>query len=445
MAGGKTMDLNPIYLAVDHFRAGRLEPAAELCRAILNHTPDDTATNHLLGVIYFKQGKTHAARELLMFASTCADATPEIHNNLGAVLNALGDQEGALASFKRAAGYQPGFAAAHNNIAVIQRARGETKEAIDTLRRAVALNPDLAEAKTNLRNVYVDVVPPWHFAMMGDKPRNDAYEAAITRAVAGKRVLDIGTGSGLLSMIAARAGAKSVITCEAVPMIASRAQDIIAANGLSDRITVVGRRSTELAVGVGISERAQVLVTEVFSGELINEGVLGTIEHAHQQLLTPDAIVIPAAASAMGYLIGGPAIEKMLFAGENNGFDLSMFNDFAPPALPVTLEAFPHEVLSADIELLRFDLNAKMFSMGSRPLNIMATQHGVCAGIAQWIKLDLDSSTRYENRPAPGGHGSGHWPQLLYRFPRLIRVKPGDILKVHVRHDRKQISVDLMQ
>ena len=439
------MELNPIYQALEHYRAGRLDAAAELCRGLLNHMPDDTATNHLLGVIYFKQGKMHAARELLAFASTCADATPEIYNNLGAVLNALGDQEGALAAFKRAAGYQGGFAAAHNNIAVIQKARGETKEAIDTLRRAVALNPDLAEAKTNLRNVYVDVVPPWHFAMMGDQPRNNAYEAAINRVVAGKRVLDIGTGSGLLSMMAARAGAKSVISCEAVPLIAGRAQEIIAANGFSDRITVINKRSTELAVGVGIAERAQVLVTEIFSGELISEGVLATIEHAHQQLLTPDAMVIPAAASAMGYLVGGPVMEKMLFAGASNGFDLSLFNDFAPPTLPITLEAFPHQILSADTELLRFDLGSKLFPMGNRPLNIMATQHGVCCGIAQWIKLEVDASTRYENRPAVGGDGSGHWPQLLYRFPRLVRVKPGDVLKVNVRHDRKQISVDLVE
>ena len=71
----------------------------------------------------------------------------------------------------------------------------------------------------------------------------------------------------------------------------------------SDRITVVDRRSSELVTGVGIAERAEVLVTEVFSSGLIHEGVLPTVEHAHQHLLTRNAIVIPAAASAMGYLI----------------------------------------------------------------------------------------------------------------------------------------------
>ena len=439
------MDQNPIFQALEHFKAGRLEPAAELCRAILVRLPDDTATNHLLGVIYFRQGKTAAARDLLAFASASRDATAEIHNNYGAVLNALGNSEAAIAAFKRALALQSGYADAHNNLGVIYRAQGQTGEAIDTLRRAVALNPDLAEAKTNLRSVYRDVVPGWHFAMMGDRQRNDAYEAAINRAAPGRRVLDIGTGAGLLAMMAARAGAAQVTTCEAVKLIAERAREIIALNGLSDRITVVDRRSTELATGVGIAERADVLVTEVFSSGLIHEGVLPTVEHAHQHLLTRSAIVIPAAASAMGYLIGGPVVESMLFVGRANGFDLSPFNDFAPPTLAVSLDALPHEVLSDDFELFRFELKSTLYPMGSRPLSITATRAGVCAGVAQWIRLELDERSRYENRPSPKGDPNGHWTQILYRFPKLVPVERGDILRLVVRHDRKQMSVDLVE
>jgi len=168
--------------------------------------------------------------------------------------------------------------------------------------------------------------------MMDDKRRNDAYEAAIRRIVAGKWVLDIGTGSGLLAMMAARAGAAHVTTCEAVGIIAERAKGIIAKNGLADRITVIGKPSSELLLGRDLPRRAEVLVTEIFASGLISEGILPTIEHAHEHLLTPDATLIPCAASVMGYLAGGPQLKGMLFVDNIAGFDLSDFKRFRAAA-----------------------------------------------------------------------------------------------------------------
>jgi hypothetical protein len=412
---------HPIYRAFEYFKAGQLAEAEDVCNAILVRTPNDGATNHLLGMIWFRQGKTVAARDLLARLSASPGATPEVHNNYGLVLKAVGENDAAIVAFKR----------------------------------ALALDPELSDATINFKRACREIVPAWHFAMMADKPRNDAYQAAIERAVLGRRVLDIGTGAGLLAMMAARAGADSVISCEMVGVIAERARDIIALNGLSGRITVIDKASSELAVGRGLPERAQVLVTEVFSSSLIREGVLPTIEHAHQQLLTDDAIVIPQAASAMGYLIGGPVIEGMLFAGCSNGFDLSQFDDFAPSSMYAALDGVPHKVLSDDAELLRFDLRAKFFPIARQQVAVAATHAGNCAGVAQWIRLELDENTCYENRPAPNSaaqprqtsepalHYPCGWTHVLYRFPKLIRVEPGDIVKFAVTHDRRHFTIDL--
>jgi len=436
------MQRDPLSEAFEHYNAGRMDEAVRFCRAILARDPDHPETNHLLGVIWFRQGKTVEARELLKRAAGSGRATAEMLNNYGAVLNALGEREEAAEAFRRALILQPDYPWALNNLGVVHRDSKRPAEAIEAFRRAHNLKPDFAEAEANLRSAYRDLIPAWHFAMMHDRERNDVYEAAIARACPGKRVLEIGTGAGLLAMMAARAGAKSVTTCEAVGVIADRARDIIARNGLGRRIAVIGKRSNELVVGRDLAERAEVLIVETFSSNLLDEGILPTIEHAHEHLLTADAAIIPAAASAMGFLVGGEALQETLFVGQVKGFDLSLFNDFAPPVLAVGLDGMPHDVLSDDAELFRFDLREKQFPMARRPLTLVATRPGICVGVAQWIKIELDPQTAYGNRPsAEGAHT--HWSHLVYRFPKPIAVEPGNVIHVTARHDRNQINIDL--
>jgi Tetratricopeptide repeat/Ribosomal protein L11 methyltransferase (PrmA) len=437
------MDPPALLRAFEHYKAGRLDQAAELLRALLAAAPRDASANHLLGGIYYRQGKHSAASELLERACSVPGATPEMFNNYGAVLKAVGDTAGAVSAYRHALALDPHYADALNNLGVIYRTQGQPDKAIENFRRAAALKPDLEEARRNLRTAYNDVIPAWHFAMMNDRPRNDAYQAAITRLVPGKRVIDIGTGTGLLAMMAARAGATCVTTCEAIAPIAERAGEIIALNGFADRIAVIACHSTDLAVGTSLAEPAQVLVTETFSSDLLSEGVLPAVEHAYEQLLTPDAIVIPRVAAAKAYLIGGSEIEAMLFAGRSNGFDLSLFNDFAPPILAAGMNNVVHDVLSDDFDLFSFDLRTRRFPMERRQIDVKVTKSGVAAGLVQWIHLDLDGTNHYENRPSSGPHLDGHWTQILHRFPRPLAVEAGALLHLAVRHNRQQISIDL--
>ena len=427
------------------FQAERLDEAAAAIQSALLQDASNAEAHHLMGIILFRQGRNDAACEALARAAAAPGATPEMHNNYGGILNISGDPEGARRAFERALAMRPDYTDALNNLGVVLRDSKLTAEAVAAFQRAIALDPSHAQAKSNLRAAYRDVVPAWHFAMMDDAARNTAYEAAIARAVPGKRVLDIGTGAGLLAMMAARAGAASVTTCEAVPLIAERAAEIVAANGFQGRVTVVPKASTDIRLGLDMESRADVLVTETFASNLIGEGILPTLEDAHERLLRADATTIPAAASAMGYLVGGEILHGMLFVEKVRGFDLSRFNDFAPPNLSLLLDTVPHEVLSGDTELMRFDFREHRFPMKSSRVAMTATAIGHALGVAQWIKVELDATTRYENKPAPGAAFNGHWTHVIYRFPRPVPVAPGDVVSVNVRHDRKQITVDLAE
>jgi type II protein arginine methyltransferase len=438
------MQADPLSQAIEYFRSGRLKEAEERCRFVLGRDPGHAEANHLLGAMRFQQDKAEEAVVFLKLAAASPRATAEMHNHLGSAFNRLGRKDEAAQAFERAVVIDPAYADALHNLGVIYSEKQKTEQALNALRQAVALKPDLLKANPNLRSIYYGVVPAWHFQMMDDSKRNESYEAAIRRAAPGKRVLDIGTGAGLLALMAARAGAASVTTCETVGLIAARAREIIAQNSLSDRITVIPKSSTDMTVPRDMPERAELLVTETFASGLITEDVLPTVEHAHEHLLKPDAVIIPAAACVMGYLAGGPALQGMLFVGKIAGFDLSGFNDFAPGMLAVSLDNVPHQALSDDIELMRFDLKEKRFPASGMRLALKATHHGVCAGVAQWIKLELDAHTAYENRPSPQADFNNHWTHIVHRFPRLVTVAPGDVVPILFRHDRTQIGIELL-
>lgn len=86
--------------------------------------------------------------------------------------------------------------------------------------------------------------------MLNDTPRNEAFAAAIARVAPGVHVLDIGTGTGLLALLAAAAGAAQVTACEVFPPMARVARRVVAANGdAGGRVRVIAKRSSELSVG----------------------------------------------------------------------------------------------------------------------------------------------------------------------------------------------------
>ena len=141
--------------------------------------------------------------------------------------------------------------------------------------------------------------------MLHDSERNRLYFEGLAAAIKLKRekgervdVLDIGTGTGLLSMMAASLGADTIVACEEFRPMVDCATRVIRDNKFSDKIRLVRKRSTEMRVGPGLDmeRRANILVTEVFDTELIGEGAISTYNHAAAELLTRDRLVVPGVA-----------------------------------------------------------------------------------------------------------------------------------------------------
>ena len=133
--------------------------------------------------------------------------------------------------------------------------------------------------------------PVEHARMLHDDRRTSDYLAALAAAVRpGDVVLDIGTGSGVLAIAAARAGARHVYAVEASD-IAEAAQRVFALNDVQGRITLLPGWSRQ----VELPEPADLLVSEIIGNEPLEEEILETTLDARRRLLRPGARLIPHA------------------------------------------------------------------------------------------------------------------------------------------------------
>ncbi len=137
--------------------------------------------------------------------------------------------------------------------------------------------------------------PVEHARMLHDERRTNDYLAALRAAVRPEEVvLDIGTGSGVLALAAARAGARCVYAVEASD-IAEVAERVFAANGVANQVTVIPGWSRVIE----LPEPADLLVAEVIGNEPLEEEILETMLDARRRLLKPEARLIPHALTLL--------------------------------------------------------------------------------------------------------------------------------------------------
>lgn len=318
-------------------------------------------------------------------------------------------------------------------------ARGEHVKALELGQGALDLAPENAQVRAFAAEVMSARVPSWHFEIVRDDPRNDAYEAALRRSIfPGCRVLEIGTGTSLLAMMAARAGAAEVITCESEPAVANTAREIIARNGYADRVRVVAKHSSDLDVKADLNGPVDILVSEIVSNDLLSEGTLPVLEHAVHRFLKPGAKVIPARGRVRVALADDDDWDKERL-GRIAGFDLSAFNKLAVPYRQIYVGTARITLRSDAADLFSFDFaSGGPFPEAQGAVKLVAHGRRV-TGIAQWIALDMDDTGVYENRPEPGTHSS--WWMVFHPFARPLQPAAGQEVGVAGHHDRTSLRI----
>jgi SAM-dependent methyltransferase len=303
-------------------------------------------------------------------------------------------------------------------------------------------------------------------SMLADDARCAKYAAAIERAVAragkakgeaggcsGVRVVDIGAGTGLLGMLAARAGAVQVDAVEMFAPLADVAKEIVVGNGLEGKVAVYGgHKSTDMSVEE--DERYDVVVSEIVDSALLGEGILPVLAHAREALLTEGAISVPAAARVFGQVVESPALFARWHSldgasGENGNAGFPFFrSDTARRCnggsriFPVHLGALQagrdYTPLSDVFPVLSLDFSAPPPQAHNTILQIKPTRVGIPHAVILWWELDLsgDGSHVYSTRPG-AEPWQDHWLQGVFPLPQAAAAtitSTATLLPLHVGH-----------
>ena len=324
-------------------------------------------------------------------------------------------------------------------------ARGETHlenkqfaDALDCFELALCLEPENSIALKGRNQAHCQIIPRWHFEMLNDVARNAAFEKALANAITEETtVLDIGSGTGLLAMMAARAGAKETITCEMVALLAELARETIAHNGLAGRIVSLNEKSTSLVVGKHMSCKANLLVTETVDGALLGEGIVSTIAHAKANLLTEDAQIIPCAATVYGMIVESPRLRNFNSVQMAAGFDVSLINRYATAGnYPLRIANFAHTPLSDPFEVFRFDFANSTIVPERKTITVRGQRDGTGHCIVFWFDMQLDQNTSISNEPG----SLGHWEQAVQCLEPEVPIRAGETIAIEAAHNCNAIS-----
>lgn len=299
--------------------------------------------------------------------------------------------------------------------------------------------------------------------MLQDKDRNEKYyqgiRAAVSRVkVRGERVvvLDIGTGTGLLSMMAVTAGADYCYAIEVFKPMAQAASSIVQRNSFSDKIKIINKHSTEVTVGPDgdMQERANILVTELFDTELIGEGALPSYEHAHTHLVQAGCEAVPHRATIYAQLVESDMLWKW---SQIRPIQVDGHKLLPPPGVvkcagapsvcdiqlsQVSPQSFTH--IGPICTMFSIDFSKPVSSAaGSYTAKFKAQASGKAQVVLTWWDIDMDPDANIVCTMAPSWTYSApqsypwrdHWMQSVYFLPAEKNVVEDEELCLTVSHD----------
>jgi precorrin-6B methylase 2 len=326
-------------------------------------------------------------------------------------------------------------------------------EAIDRLEREHSRSTDFApilsvlnmlieesalvspDAERNPTSGWAD--PVEHARMLHDERRTGDYLAALAAAVRPNDVvLDIGTGSGVLALAAARAGARRVFAVEASD-VAEVAERVFRGNGGGDRVTLLPgwSRFTELP------EQADLLVAEIIGNEPLEEEILETTLDARRRLLKPGARMIPHALTLFARPILLPEAEVRQRAFGRSAVERwrALYEIDFTPLLDAAIPGPTHTITEGEVvatwppvgpsvELARLDLTTFEEPSVHASADLVVEPPGQVNGIALTFRAELYGGISHTLDPWRWPASS--WATSVWVLSDPIEIDRDSVLRV---------------
>ncbi|ODM23439.1 putative protein arginine N-methyltransferase [Aspergillus cristatus] len=269
-----------------------------------------------------------------------------------------------------------------------------------------------------------------HEEMLKDDVRTRSYRDSIYQnrhVFKDKVVLDVGCGTGILSMFAAKAGAKHVIGVD-MSSIIEKAREIVEVNGLTSKITLLQGKMEEVELPF---PKVDIIISEWMGYFLLYESMLDTVLYARDRYLNPGGKIFPDKATMYVAAIedGEYKDDKIGFWDNVWGFDYSPMKDIAltePLVDTVELKA----VVSDPCPIITLDLyTVKSSDLAFKaPFSLPAKRNDFVHALIAWFDIDFTAC----HKPisfSTGPHARyTHWKQTVFYLRDVLTMEEGEVL-----------------
>ncbi|XP_047987741.1 protein arginine N-methyltransferase 1 [Leguminivora glycinivorella] len=280
-----------------------------------------------------------------------------------------------------------------------------------------------------------------HYDMLSDKVRTESYRNAILNnkeTMKDKIVLDLGCGTGILSMFSATAGAKKVYALDQSEVV-YHAMDIIRENNLHETIKVVKGRLENTK----LDEKVDIIVSEWMGYFLLFEGMLDSVIYARENCLKPGGLLLPNRCNISLVASGDVDTHKKLieFWSDVYGYKMNCMKPEVVREASIDVVGSKNIIsepcVVKDIDINTCNTDVMDFTSSFK---LPITKDGSLTSLVGYFDTFFDLPNKVSFSTGPHTMAT-HWKQTVFYFRDCKEVKQGDVIEGTIMCNRQKTDV----